>query len=843
MNGTPLRTRDVNAPVSEKKAWMATYTYTPNTPLRPLDEHPPKTPLAALPLVPLTRLMSPPLQAHHVPKWWNVADVTLAIVDFLPWKSLIACAHTCRELRMNLSGDEVLWNAFGETGGGLQQFCARWKHVDRSNAEADSDARASNSTIAARKEAGVQSALAKARQDRATRFGHGIAEPPPVHVEATPVHVEVLPETADPVALKARLAQAKEELYTLCEGGMAQTNSKTRIGGKKYWYACTDRKHTGCPASGTVEPDWTVSVTAKHTPGCRFRGNVKGLQPSEKAVLMKSDTTANPSTAKAAQDAILRHRDEATRVKREKGEPVEAYALPIPSVRQCRYYNNSVYEKPTCNPDDVESIEDLLNRYHGDLHRGSQNPPPREVVVVKIEQWYTPAKERKSKRVKSEAPQTRAKEPEPELNSIIILSTPALMELCKAHKGASIDGTYRCAPGKSTICDFGVFVGRTFVPCFLGIMSGERSGDSSDHYTRYLQAVHAALGGHWEPETCVRDHAAALINALYAVWPRCLQIVCYFHLKQCIRRQKNRIAGLDQPRLYKEIMRTIDMLHYTSGDSYLLVLKVLWSKLPPAFRVYFFNTTHHGTGSFNEVWTFNLLKAGEPCTNSSTESFHHRLRVEHMKEYRPSFTVCLGKLQNVLEYIDTRVKVPSKYGPLLYCEESDRLGVARVRRAWKGANALVTAGVLASTWKTHGGTVFYFKAGGLAVQRGEVDALVARRYETPAQYAKFWLLRKATEHECTCHLFLKFSYCRHCFAVKIQLHGYRDVCPTALQDRGQASDDRAYDSGEETEEEDVKETDDADLPDNESGDEEEDIAPLPAHRSRRLAVIHNVSAW
>ena len=145
---------------------------------------------------------------------------------------------------------------------------------------------------------------------------------------------------------------------------------------------------------------------------------------------------------------ILRHRDEATRVKRETGEPVEAYALPIPSVRQCRYCNNSVYEKPTCNPDDVESIEDLLNRYHGDLHRGSQNPPPREVVVVKIEQWYTPAK-RKSKRVKSEAPETRAKEPEPELN-IIILSTPALLELCKAHKGASIDGTYRCAPGKST---------------------------------------------------------------------------------------------------------------------------------------------------------------------------------------------------------------------------------------------------------------------------------------------------------------------------------------------------------------------------------------------------------
>ena len=124
-----------------------------------------------------------------------------------------------------LSGDEVLWNAFGETGGGLQQFCARWKHVDRSNAEADSDARASIGTNAARKEAGVQSALKSARE-RATleraRFGLGIAELIPTlsPVRDTPVLVEakVLPETADPVALKGSVGTGQGGAVHLMRG-------------------------------------------------------------------------------------------------------------------------------------------------------------------------------------------------------------------------------------------------------------------------------------------------------------------------------------------------------------------------------------------------------------------------------------------------------------------------------------------------------------------------------------------------------------------------------------------------------------------------------------------------
>ena len=188
--------------------------------------------------------------------------------------------------------------------------------------------------------------------------------------------------------------------------------------------------------------------------------------------------------------------------------------------------------------------------------------------------------------------------------------------------------------------------------------------------------------------------------------------------------------------------------------------------------------------------------------------------------------------------------MPSRFGPLLYCENSDRLDQARARQTWKAARALVDAGVLQTTYNTHRGTVFYFKAGGLPVKREEVDDLVATRFTTPARYMKFWILRRATEHECSCHLFLKFGYCRQVFAVKIQLHGYRDACPTLLQEHGQRSDDASFDSDETDEEEAAPPPEGGeDEPDGDSSDEEEGIAPLPLQRSRRLAVVYNASAW
>ena len=92
----------------------------------------------------------------------------------------------------------------------------------------------------------------------------------------------------------------------------------------------------------------------------------------------------------------------------------------------------------------------------------------------------------------------------------------------------------------------------------MGIMSGERSGDTSDHWVHFLSAVQRALGT-WAPETCVRDHASCLINALNEIWPLCLQIVCYFHVRKNIRTMKAKMPSLSSK--YAEVMKIVRVLH------------------------------------------------------------------------------------------------------------------------------------------------------------------------------------------------------------------------------------------------------------------------------------------
>ena len=126
MNVTPLKAalqvRDVNAPMSATK-WMESYTYTPNRAPLPATPHEERVrrlehginQITASLLMPSDhtlpdqtspiRVTSPPVQVQHAALWWTVCDVTRAIVNYLPWTSVITCAHTCRQLRLHLPGE------------------------------------------------------------------------------------------------------------------------------------------------------------------------------------------------------------------------------------------------------------------------------------------------------------------------------------------------------------------------------------------------------------------------------------------------------------------------------------------------------------------------------------------------------------------------------------------------------------------------------------------------------------------------------------------------------------------------------------------------------------------
>ena len=445
----------------------------------------------------------------------------------------------------------------------------------------------------------------------------------------------------------------------------------------------------------------------------------RGLHESERHVVAAHNLTAPSATnAKAVSNKIAAKKAAEKRTQPAVQNPVPGvervapFEKHTPSARSIRYIVNKAKAHNSVDSTSVGDVQTLVEKYWTEKQKNQEDPLPCDVKVIHSETWESeaippksrkalkrepvenpahadnesPSRSRKTKTVKKEVPVTN------QHNSIIIFSTPTLMALCMASDAASIDGTYRCAPARSTIADFGVFVGRAFVPCFLGILTGPKSGDTSEHWRRFLTAVTNALGG-WGPKTCVRDHAACLINALNHVWGTCVQIVCYFHLRQCIRRRRSKMPVLANR--YKEIMHYIEVLHYTTHENWTLARRVIDEKLPKIFKAYFFEKTFHGDSLDNEVWAHNLAQPGESLSNCAAERFHATLRSDpdmFNGVQKPSYMHAIGLLGNVVGAISFRCSVTSSLGGLLYTEHADTTHGTRVRNAWKAAIHLVESG-------------------------------------------------------------------------------------------------------------------------------------------------------
>lgn len=700
----------------------------------------------------------------------------------------------------------------------------------------------------------------------------------------------------DPEALKeehkAMYKSAKEKVELLAHGGLemlgrGRSGTASKVcSGFRYDLACTHRKTSKCDAKCFINSDFSVEFVKGHkaptphptTPnafvdgtGCPRYGRFRGLHASEIKVAAIHDTAAARTTkAKDLSIKMLTQKVKDKEVKHENNVKHEdgvvlpnPFEKPPPSRRSLRHWIHAHKGKERVDVANIGSCQQHVERCWEDKQKSAANPMPCEVKVVHTEQWNTdpkvapkvaqekgdPPSRKTAKTATTTAPASADVPPAgkrkaadvPIHNSIVILSTVVLMQLCRASFDASVDGTYRCAPARSTIADFGVFAGRSYIPCFLGILTGPRSGDTSEHWGRFMAAVRGLLGD-WCPRSCVRDHAACLINALNAVFGACQQVVCYFHLRQCIRRRKGKMPALLAK--YGDVMRIIDVLHYTIEENWALASRILERKLPLAFRAYFYEATGHGDGGPNEVWSHRDLSPGQCATNCACEMFHHTLRTdpEHFNGImKPGYMTCMGLLSNTIGMISLQCAHPSAVGPRHYTEHGDTVALTRLRATWRAGIVLCDTKVLERTYNIRG-LVFYFLAGGLPVTRQQVEKLQAEKGISASQYLKFHALRRATETECkSCVPFLKFGLCRHVFAVRYHVHGAKFVPHGVLGGTmGPVEDDSDVDS--ELGAADVEEADE------ESGsdpDEAEDaVQPaMSTQRSRRPAAIHNVSSF
>lgn len=713
--------------------------------------------------------------------------------------------------------------------------------------------------------------------------------PPGTAPPASDAHVDVAPVRAhvtEPGNGKLKYAKAKEDLELGARGGMKMTGrhpcgtpSDTHSG-FRFRFRCCHHSDTKCPASACINSDYSISVASTHKPpdknsvtgefiagtGCERYGKFRGLHQSELEIVAAHNVTAPSSTNAKAVSNKIAEKKLAEKVKAEDapngdgGAQEHAFVKHTPSARSIRHTVNKAKAHSTVDLTSVGDIQTFVTKYWTERYKEHDHPPPCEVKVVDSESWESEPvprvapKSRKANKVAAAAnpasddvqspSRTRKTSREPkevakQQNSIVVFSTVLLMTLCMSHSAASIDGTYRCAPARSTIADFGVFVGRAFVPCFLGILTGPRSGDTSEHWKRFLMIVKTALGG-WSPRTCVRDHAACLINALNTVWELCAQIVCYFHLRQCIRRRRSKMPALLAK--YKEIMHYIDVLHYTTEGNWSIAKRLIDEKLPKVFKEYFYGKTLHGDGMANEIWAHNTMEPGESMTNCAAERFHATLRSDpdmFNGVQKPAFMHCVGLLGNVIGAISFRCSVPSSVGPLLYTENADTTHGTRVRNAWRAGIVLVESGVLQRTHRCIRGTSFWFLAGGKPVTRAQVDALTSHKGRSAADYLAFFKLRRATTDSCDCIPFLKFGFCRHAYAVSVHINGMKFVPHGVLKHEARPVPDSDIEDHEPGDPvlDDASESDSG--PDSDSAGEDDVVPATTTQRSRRPATIYN----
>ena len=716
-----------------------------------------------------------------------------------------------------------------------------------------------------------------------------------VKIEVDAVVVKVEEGTADlKEGHKVLYARAKEQLELLAHGGLqvlgsgaSGTVSKT-CSGSRYNLVCHHRKTAKCEAKGFINGDFSVEFVKDHnspTPhptvphmylpgtGCPRYGKFRGLHASEVEVATAHDTKAARTTnAKDMSLKILAQKvthkasikPEPTDVQTEDDvELPNAFDKPPPSRRALRHFIHAHKNVERVDVSEIGSCQQHVEKHWEDKMKRETNQLPCEVRVVHTEQWesapvaaklepsHDPPSRKTRKTATATAPDTadvphagkrKAPLPVSTHNSIVIISTLVLMALCQSSCDAGIDGTYRCAPARSTIADFGVFSGRSYVPCFLGILTGPRSGDTSEHWGRFLAAVRRLLND-WCPKSCVKDHAACLINALNVVFGACQQIVCYFHLRQCIRRRKSKMPALAAR--YKEIMRLIDVLHYTIEENWALASQVLDRKLPSAFKAHFFEKTGHGDGGANEIWTHRDLAPGQCATNCAAEMFHHTLRTDpdHFNGImKPGYMTCMGLLGNTIGMISFQCSHPSSVGRFHYTEHGDTVALTRLRATWKAGIALCESKILEKTYNVRG-LVFYFLKGGEAVSRKQVETLQANKGNGPSEYLKFHSLRRVSETECkACVPFLKFGMCRHVFAVQFHVHGNKFVPHGVLRSTTPNAPDRDSDVDSEVDAADGREGESETESDPEDA-EDEVVAASTTQRSRRPAHVHNAASF
>ena len=120
-----------------------------------------------------------------------------------------------------------------------------------------------------------------------------------------------------------------------------------------------------------------------------------------------------------------------------------------------------------------------------------------------------------------------------------------------------IDATYKIVKNCFPLIVLGFTdLSRKFFPVAFMFTSHEETRDY-DYFFHEFKSLCRRLGIDFDPSHMVSDACHASFNAISRHFPSCCILMCWFHLKQNIRKHKSKIPV----KRYRKTMKEIDELH------------------------------------------------------------------------------------------------------------------------------------------------------------------------------------------------------------------------------------------------------------------------------------------
>uniref|UniRef100_A0A914I6Q8 MULE transposase domain-containing protein n=2 Tax=Globodera rostochiensis TaxID=31243 RepID=A0A914I6Q8_GLORO len=179
---------------------------------------------------------------------------------------------------------------------------------------------------------------------------------------------------------------------------------------------------------------------------------------------------------------------------------------------------------------------------------------------------------------------------------IIFCSHFALETLSRYRQEVAVDGTFESCPrGFSQLYTMSVVIDHCAVPVVYGLLPNKTFAT----YTRFFEAIRAAVAYDWFPLRIMSDFEAGAVNAAGNVFPNSTRTGCLFHFGQSVWRRIQRLPNLltryRDDEYVRTSMRSMQALAFVPPQFVYNYFCIVMSTLEPTpelqeFILYFVNT-------------------------------------------------------------------------------------------------------------------------------------------------------------------------------------------------------------------------------------------------------------